>query len=450
MFVRLGIESITVTLDNASSNNVSIQYVINTVNQWGGAILRGEHMHLRCASHILNLIVQDGLKEYDESISKIRDVVRYVKSSTARMQKLKECAEQAKITCKKSVSLDVPTRWNSTYLMLEAAEKYQKAFERMEMHDVGYVKEFCTSEEKACPNESDWDSARLFIKFLKIFYDSTLRFSGSNYVTSNHFLDRVSFIHSRLAFWCGNKNNYKLNIMAESMKIKFDKYWGEIEKLNPLLLVAVLLDPRYKEPYLKVCFEMMCSDSLEASRHANNVRKILDQMYKEYYIIDSNGDMHHSSSTHLGEESRDEDEDDDDYTWFDQQRKEKLKAAEHSENKTEVDKYFIEACENFENPDFDVLKWWKHNAGRFKILSKIAQDIFAIPVSTVASESAFSTGGRVIDPYRSCLTPKAVQALICTQNWIRNTIAIDITTTIEEVEALENEILAGIGDIRIE
>ncbi|KAF4377579.1 hypothetical protein G4B88_006859 [Cannabis sativa] len=83
-----------------------------------------------------------------------------------------------------------------------------------------------------------------------------------------------------------------------------EKYWGEIEKLNPLLLVAVLLDPRYKEPYLKVCFEMMCGDSLEASRHANNVRKILDQMYKEYYIIDSNGDMHHSSSTDLGEETQ--------------------------------------------------------------------------------------------------------------------------------------------------
>uniref|UniRef100_A0A803QGL1 Zinc finger BED domain-containing protein RICESLEEPER 2-like n=1 Tax=Cannabis sativa TaxID=3483 RepID=A0A803QGL1_CANSA len=285
---------------------------------------------------------------------------------------------KAKITCKKSVSLDVPTRWNSTYLMLEAAEKYQKAFERMEMHDVGYVMEFCTSKEKACPNESDWDSARLFIKFLKIFNDSTLRFSGSNYVTSNHFLDRVSFIHSRLEFWCGNKSNYKLNIMAESMKIKFDKYWGEIKKLNPLLLVAILLDPRYREPYLKICFEMMCGDSLEASRHANNVRKILDQMYKEYSIIDSNGGIHHSSSTHLGEESRDEHENDDDYTWFDQQRKEKLKAVEHSENKTEVDKYFIEACENFENPDFDVLKWWKHNVGRFKILSKIAQDIFAI------------------------------------------------------------------------
>lgn len=67
----------------------------------------------------------------------------------------------------------------------------------------------------------------------------------------------------------------------------------------------------------------------------------------------------------------------------------------------------------------------------------IARDVFAIPVSTVASESAFSTGGRVIDPYRSRLSPKAVQALICTQNWIRQTTQINLDGISEEVEALE-------------
>jgi hypothetical protein len=39
-------------------------------------------------------------------------------------------------------------------------------------------------------------------------------------------------------------------------------------------------------------------------------------------------------------------------------------------------------------------------------------------VSTVASESAFSTGGRVVDPFRSRLDPETVQALICSKDWI--------------------------------
>jgi hypothetical protein len=49
----------------------------------------------------------------------------------------------------------------------------------------------------------------------------------------------------------------------------------------------------------------------------------------------------------------------------------------------------------------------------------MARDIFAAPASTVASESAFSTGGRVISEYRSRLTSKNVEALICLQNWLR-------------------------------
>ncbi|CAH9103158.1 unnamed protein product [Cuscuta epithymum] len=49
----------------------------------------------------------------------------------------------------------------------------------------------------------------------------------------------------------------------------------------------------------------------------------------------------------------------------------------------------------------------------------IEKDIFAIPSSTVASESAFSLGKRVVDPFRSSLSPKMVEALVCTNDWLR-------------------------------
>jgi len=42
----------------------------------------------------------------------------------------------------------------------------------------------------------------------------------------------------------------------------------------------------------------------------------------------------------------------------------------------------------------------------------------AIQVSTVASESAFSGAGRVVDPHRNRLDPEMVQALICAKDWI--------------------------------
>nr|GMD78693.1 zinc finger BED domain-containing protein RICESLEEPER 2-like [Ipomoea batatas] len=48
--------------------------------------------------------------------------------------------------------------------------------------------------------------------------------------------------------------------------------------------------------------------------------------------------------------------------------------------------------------DFDVLRWWKLNSERLPILSKMARDVLVVPISTVASESVFSTSGRVLDP----------------------------------------------------
>ena len=59
------------------------------------------------------------------------------------------------------------------------------------------------------------------------------------------------------------------------------------------------------------------------------------------------------------------------------------------------------------------------NAPKYPVLAAIAKDVMAIQVSTVASESSFSTRGRIIDNFRSSLTPRSVVALICLQSWLR-------------------------------
>ena len=59
----------------------------------------------------------------------------------------------------------------------------------------------------------------------------------------------------------------------------------------------------------------------------------------------------------------------------------------------------------------DALSWWGINGHRFPIVSRMALDMLAIPLSTVASESAFSAGGRHLDPFRSSLTPKVMHLI---------------------------------------
>ena len=105
--------------------------------------------------------------------------------------------------------------------------------------------------------------------------------------------------------------------------------------------------------------------------------------------------------------------------------------------KSEKDKYLDEPREPLHSK-FEILTWWKKNKARFPVMAAMARDILAIPSSTVASESAFSIGGRVLDAFRSSLTPRLVEALICSHNWFRSkTIPIDIEEKLEELEALE-------------
>ena len=48
------------------------------MNNLGTCIQEGKFLHLRCITRILNLIVTDGFKEMNESVARVRGVVRYV------------------------------------------------------------------------------------------------------------------------------------------------------------------------------------------------------------------------------------------------------------------------------------------------------------------------------------------------------------------------------------
>ncbi|MFQ6669135.1 hypothetical protein Gotur_034501, partial [Gossypium turneri] len=86
--------------------------------------------------------------------------------------------------------------------------------------------------------------------------------------------------------------------------------------------------------------------------------------------------------------------------------------------KSQLDIY-LEEPELELNSEIDVLDYWSKSSVRNNELSLLARDLLAIPTSTVASESAFSMGKKVITPLRSLLKPKTVQAVVCLDDWMR-------------------------------
>ncbi|XP_022748088.1 zinc finger BED domain-containing protein RICESLEEPER 2-like [Durio zibethinus] len=189
-------KTFTVIVDNASSNDVAIAYLRKKFNNAGTSILGDKYLHLRCIAHIVNLIVCDGLKEMNETIARVKGAIRYVRQSPSRLAKFKECIVNEHIQSKSLLCLDVSTRLNSTYLMLDAAQKFEKAFDAFDDVDLYYRSELLMRD--GVPDQNDWAIVRKFCLFLQQFYDLTVKVSGTSYVTSNTFLDDICDVYSTL------------------------------------------------------------------------------------------------------------------------------------------------------------------------------------------------------------------------------------------------------------
>jgi len=74
----------TITLDNASVNNKATKDMCDALGD--EVFFRGEHLHVRCVAHVLNIMVQVGLKVIPNAIGSVRDIIKVVTSSPSRMQ----------------------------------------------------------------------------------------------------------------------------------------------------------------------------------------------------------------------------------------------------------------------------------------------------------------------------------------------------------------------------
>ncbi|XP_073032144.1 zinc finger BED domain-containing protein RICESLEEPER 2-like isoform X2 [Primulina eburnea] len=409
----------TITVDNASSNDTTVKEMSNQFNKWGSNLMDGKHLHVRCVAHIINLIVQDGLKEVGDSVRRVRQAIRYIRQSPARIKRFKDCCEIEKITSKNSLCLDVVTRWNSTYLMLKTALKFENAFVSYGIHDPGLLDHLLThvcedGKDVGALTSGDWENVRKMEKFLETFYNLTLRVSGSLYVTSNIHFHEIGELSCALNLLVESDDSV-LAMMAKRMKSKFDKYWGAPEKMNKMIFIACVLDPRFKFDYVAfVLLKMYGQEKGEQLRV--EIKLYMTSLFEEYRKVTSK--MSQGSSTSKVEPSGINTGNIHKRTLIQQEYLRYKAESGNMDAKTELDKYLDEDVE-VANENFDILLWWKVNSSKFPTLAEMTRDVLAIPISTVASESAFSTGGRVLDSFRSSLTPRLVQALICLQDWFR-------------------------------
>ncbi|CAE5959417.1 unnamed protein product [Arabidopsis arenosa] len=452
-----GIQKVfTVTVDNASANDSGIKHLKENVNFSGdeSLILGGEYMHVRCAAHILNLIVRDGLAKINKSVVAIRNAVKYVRSSDKRFKSFHMRLGLDKKVSRGSLPLDCTTRWNSTYLMLDSALKYRSTFDKLGFEDRPYDTYFQEEENGVKilgpPTSVDWDDVTRLVGFLEGFYQSTLVFSAYSKVTSNTCYDEICTIEAHLTAMKKSQDK-DVQSMVTPMKEKFDKYWDGVKKINKMLIIASVLDPRCKMEFVTSCFEdKYGKGSTTTETLKKEVLDLLDKLFDTYSGFRSKKMDGSSSSSQdgsvvepvvsceIGRGFRNTK-----FSRYSQMQSQK-------KNDDVANELTIYLLENVEVPQpnplglpYDILSWWKTNSTKFPILAELARDVLAFLVSNVSSESVFSTGDRILDPYRSSLTPFMVETLILLQNWLKTSsyysdACVDIGKMLEEPEYMES------------
>nr|KAJ0205147.1 hypothetical protein LSAT_V11C500297640 [Lactuca sativa] len=191
--------------------------------------------------------------------------------------------------------------------------------------------------------------------------------------------------------------------MATNMVGKFEQYWSLI---HGVLAIATILDPRFK---MNIIFPKMYGD--ESPHEVERVRKLTYDLVKEYKPCDAKETDFSLTISNFG---MDIDDCGDHLAGFD------LFVSITSTVNTYKSELYYYLEENVlpKTVDFDILTWWKANGLKYPTLQRVVRDVLAIPVSTVDSESTFSTGGRHVTPHCNRLHLDILEALICVQDWL--------------------------------
>ena len=289
--------------------------------------------------------------------------------------------------------------------MLVVAWEYREVFSQMELRESGYK---CTIDP------TDWELAKVVCDHLSLFYHLTEIFSGTKYPTANLFFPLICDMRLSLNAWC-NSSCDGIKNMAARMIAKFENYWDVI---HGVMSVASILDPRYKMDLVHFFFPSIYGD--ESWLRIEKIQRLCHDLISEYKTSASlatglsSGLQNEEYST---ETSSGRGGNASNFWRSDEFHRFQSRNSRTRSVKSELDSYLEEDCMPHSS-DFDILSWWKTNKARYPLLSEIAKDFLAIPISTVASESAFSTGGRILSPHRSRLHPDTLEALMCTQNWL--------------------------------
>jgi hypothetical protein len=385
-----------VTTDNASEMVSSMKELKRLLNLQYNSDITYE-WHLRCICHVLNLGVQDAMKMLSSTVEKLRQLLKCVRTSPALSLKFKDIQiSRGNERVYEVTSLDVPNRWNSSYLMISKCYKLRDVFDSVCLSvPIG------DSLIDMMLSSKEWEDMNDVADFLEIAFKSTEAASGSKYLTIslqpiifNILINHCEQAISGIDLIEETETVPEIVSGAEKLKKKLMKYKKNL--LGFLPSVALALDPRMGSTYTTT------------EEIKEELRKIMKEKYglQEVDHLSQQQELPESQSTST--------------SIF--QRARSLAGLATSNPKSTNDELddFYEFTKNPEDERTDPLMWW-HTIGRsrFPTISKMARDVLCCMASSVPSESAFSQSSGYVTPLRSKMNDEIFEAQMKLQSWYR-------------------------------
>ncbi|WVZ23080.1 hypothetical protein V8G54_001624 [Vigna mungo] len=341
--------------------------------------------------HLEGRLAADALWAMRETISKVRDSVKHVKSSETHKEKFIDLKQHLQVPSMVNLSIDDPCKWDTTYHMLVAACELKEIFICLDTTDSDY---------RTTLTMDDWKMVETLCTYLKYLYDAAKILTQQPYPTSNLFFAEVSKIQVELTQ-------------------SFDQYWRES---CIILAIAVAMDPRHKMKLVEFTFAKTFGENAGAwiKIVEDGLRDLFIEYSTQMFLKATNDD---DGDDIMIKETCQEDSidcslfvDDDglsDYEFY---------ISDFTGNpqfKSELEEYLEEPLLTSVE-EFDILSWWRVNGLKYPTLSRIASDILSLPVSTLSADSVFDTQIRKMDSYRSSLSSLTLEALICAKDWFQS------------------------------
>lgn len=402
------------------SNDVRLKIVCGVTD--GGsnikkAIPLGGWVRIGCFAHALNLVANDamktclaaiaqalkdarvltreeeGMQNFDEIRKKIRKFVERLHRSSNAKDEFKKCQKLLGLPTN-AIDQDVPTRWNSTYIMMMTFHELKQA-----------VNLFLTTPEGEdfSFNAAEWRLIQQALEILEPLYLTTVEMSGEVYVSGSKVIPMTKILFLGYANLVNKYHNEDSggfrHTFASSIHKGLIHHLKSVEESDPLAL-ATLLDPRYK----KVAF-------LKPELAGKAVRNLRSEMAQNMAAEPAEPDPGPSAPKQRKKALWEKKKDNPMWDILDQEIT-RSQASESNEVSigAEVSKYLM--MPNIERKS-DPLKWWRKTGHyMYPHIWTVARKYLAIPATSVPSERVFSSAGTIISKKRASLSDDVAADLI--------------------------------------